>query len=136
MASKHNLFQYWESLLIISGILYLSFAPPSTFNGVTSFAFEDKLVHILMSGALASALIFDFRKNAKYNSINKLKFVLVCLTFPVFFGGSVEILQPMYFAPRTAEWGDWFCDIVGTFLGLGMMKFVKLPRSFYSDKSE
>jgi len=134
MTSKNNLFQYWESLIIISGILYLSFAPPSTFNGVPSFTFEDKLVHLLMYSWLTSALIFDFRKNTNYKFINKLKFVFVCLIFPVFLGGAVEILQPMYFAPRTAEWTDWLSDIIGVLLGWGMMKIIKLPRSFYTDK--
>jgi VanZ family protein len=136
MTSKNNLFQYWESLIITLGILYLSFAPPSTFNGVPTFEYEDKLVHLLMYAGLTSILIFDFRKKSKYDYVNKLKFVFVCLIFPVFLGGAVEILQPMYFAPRSAEWTDWLSDIIGVVLGLGMMRMVKLPRSFYSGKSE
>ena len=120
------LLRYWESIIIALGILYLSFAPPSTFKGVPSFTNEDKLVHLLLYAGLTCVLIFDFRKYAKNNKANTLGFILVCLAFPVFLGGLVEILQPMYFAPRTGEWSDWLSDILGTLLGLLAMYILRL----------
>ena len=68
------LFRYWESITIVLVILYLSFAPPSTFKGVPSFEYEDKLVHLLLYAGLTCVLIFDFRKYAKDNSISKWAF--------------------------------------------------------------
>lgn len=68
-----------------------------------------------MFTGLTGILIFDFRRYAK--KITTLRFVLICLAFPVFLGGAIEILQPLYFAPRTAEWFDWFSDITGVLLG-------------------
>jgi len=127
------LFRYWESITIVLVILYLSFAPPSTFKGVPSFEYEDKLVHLLLYAGLTCVLIFDFRKYAKDNNISKWAFALICLILPIFLGGAVEILQPIYFAPRTAEWFDWFSDILGTFFGWSAMILLKLtPRSFSS----
>ena len=124
MKIKKFLRTYWKSLLIISGILYLSFAPPSTFKGVPSFENEDKLVHIIMYGGLTCVLIFDFRQYAKNNPLSTLAFILICLLTPVILGGIVEILQPIYFAPRTAEWIDWFSDITGVMLGWLVMKLI------------
>jgi VanZ family protein len=108
---------YWKSILIVAGILYLSFAPPSTFKGIPAFEFEDKLVHLLMYGGLSFFLIFDFQRHTKNNPMSGLAFSLICLFIPVFLGGIVEIMQPLYFSPRTAEWFDWFSDISGVLLG-------------------
>lgn len=116
---------YWKSLIIIGGILYLSFAPPSTFKGVPSFPFEDKLVHLLLYGGLTCILIFDFRLYAKKFRTTKFAFVSICILFPILLGGIIEILQPMYFAPRTGEWFDWFSDILGVLLGLLSMQLLK-----------
>ena len=124
MKIKKFLRTYWKSILIISGILYLSFAPPSEFKGIPTFENEDKLVHIIMYGGLTCVLIFDFRQYAKNNPLSSLAFILICLLTPVILGGVVEILQPMYFAPRTAEWFDWFSDITGVLLGWLVMKLV------------
>jgi len=124
MKIKKFLRTYWKSILIISGILYLSFAPPSEFKGIPTFENEDKLVHIIMYGGLTCVLIFDFRQYAKNNTLSSLAFILICLLTPIILGGMVEILQPMYFAPRTAEWFDWFSDITGVLLGWLVMKLV------------
>jgi len=126
MKIKKFLRTYWKSILIISGILYLSFAPPSEFKGIPTFENEDKLVHIIMYGGLTCVLIFDFRQYAKNNPLSSLAFILICLLTPVILGGVVEILQPLYFAPRTAEWFDWFSDITGVLLGWLVMKLVVL----------
>lgn len=130
----HFILYFWKSILIISIILYLSFAPPSTFNGVPTFENEDKLVHILMYAGLTCILIFDFRRYAKTKTMSIVAFILICLLFPVFLGGAVEILQPIYFAPRTAEWFDWFSDISGMLLGWIGIRFItpKLTRGYFN----
>lgn len=122
MLSKYLIFRFWKPIIVSLGILYLSFAPPSTFNGIPSFNNEDKLVHFLLYSGLTCLLIYDFNKNRK---ANKVAFILVCIAFPIVLGGAVEILQPMYFAPRTAEWFDWFSDIAGVLVGWLSMQFLK-----------
>jgi VanZ family protein len=123
-----KVFRYWESIIITLGILYLSFAPPSAFKGVPSFPYEDKFVHLFLYSGLTCMLIYDFWKYAKRNNTNRLAFILICLAFPVFLGGAVEILQPIYFAPRTAEWVDWFSDITGVLIGWQCMRFLRKIR--------
>jgi len=136
MEIKNVLFSYWKSILVTVGILYLSFAPPSTFESVpkiSQFPHSDKVVHFAMFFVLTAVLIYECTKSAKarkretnsniQNLNNKnscfrafvlsRKFVLSCLVFPIAFGGIIEILQEMFFKPRSAEWLDWAADIAG-----------------------
>ena len=125
MKPQKILILYWKSILVIVCILFLSFAPPSTFNEIPTFHFDhlDKVVHLCMYAGLTIILIVDFRKAKTTNTVT-LIFVFTCLLFPIILGGLVEILQPIYFAPRTAEWGDWFSDISGVLLGWLIINFI------------
>ena len=124
MLQLKKLLHYWKSTIVFGCILYLSFAPPSTFNGVPTFEYEDKLVHLLMYLGLTSVLIFDFKRTITAKTTNHFAFVLICLVFPIFLGGAIEILQPMYFAPRSASWFDWFFDIIGVLIGWIFMRII------------
>src|ERR1035437_1361012 len=110
-----NIFRYyWKSIFIVVLIQYLSFASPVTFERIPTPPIPnlDKLVHFLMYAGLTAVLILDFNKHRKSNS-NLQFFVLVCIVFPILFGGIVEILQSDYFAPRTGDWFDWLAEISG-----------------------
>lgn len=125
MKLKNLFVHYWKSILVIGCILYLSFTSPSTFKEIPKFENEDKLVHLLMFAGLTSMLIYDLKQQVKYKHKASLASVMICILFSIFLGGAIEILQPMYFAPRTAEWLDWFSDIGGVFLGWLAMYLLK-----------
>lgn len=124
MNIKKLILNYWKSIAVICCIFYLSFASPSTFKKIPTFENEDKIVHILMYLGLASIIIFEYRQHKKDN-INPLAFVLICLLFPVFLGGIIELMQEYYFPPRSGNLLDWFSDIVGVALGWLGMQFIK-----------
>ena len=128
---------YWRSILVIIAILFLSFAPPSDFQGIPTFKNEDKLAHLLMYAGLASMLIFDFRLAVLNFNIKSFQFFLFCLIFPTLLGGIIEILQPIYFAPRTASWFDFLSDFIGVILGLIFMDVFKniVTKIFYTKKN-
>lgn len=113
---------YWKSITVVVCILYLSFAPPSTFKKIPTFDNEDKIIHFLMYAGLTAVLIYDFRNHTK-NNANTFIFVVACLLFPSIFGGLIEILQPTLFAPRTGSIGDFYADILGVFIGWLTMFF-------------
>ena len=73
---------------------------------------------------LASILIFEYRQHKKHNT-NSLVFVLVCLIFPIFMGGIIELMQEYYFPPRSGNLLDWISDIAGVGLGWMVMQFIK-----------
>jgi len=112
---KTFLFSYWRSIFVIIGILYLSFAPTSTFEPVPRFLHADKIVHIALYFVLTSMLIYDFSKKAK-GEYRKAKLVLICLLFPISLGGIIEIFQEAFFKPRSADCFDWLADIAGVIL--------------------
>jgi len=109
---KKFFLNYWKSIAVVCCILYLSFAPPSTFNGIPTFNNEDKLVHFLMYAGLCCMLIFDFRFANNKNKTKSVAGLLICLVFPALLGGSIEILQPMYFG-RGGSFFDLSANIVG-----------------------
>ncbi|MEI6753214.1 MAG: VanZ family protein [Paludibacter sp.] len=109
---KNFSLNYWKSTFVVCCILYLSFAPPSTFNGIPTFNNEDKLVHFLMYAGLSCLLIFDFRLANKNNKTKSLIGFLLCFAFPVLLGGTIEILQPLYFG-RGGSWFDLSANVTG-----------------------
>ncbi len=113
---KKFLLNYWKSIVVIISILYLSFASPSTFSKIPTFENEDKLVHMLMYAGLCAILIFDFRLADKNNNTKSKHGYILCLIFPILLGGVVEILQPLYFAPRSASWFDFGANVSGILL--------------------
>ena len=123
-----NIFRYyWKSIFMVLFIQYLSFASPITFERIPTPPIPnlDKLVHFLMYAGLTVTLIWDHKKHRKSNS-NLQFFVLICIVFPILFGGIVEILQSAYFAPRTGDWFDWLADISGVLTAY--IFFLIIPR--------
>jgi len=112
--------KYWKSALVTAVILHLSFASPSEFKGIPTFDNEDKLIHILMYLGLTAVLVFD---SVRLN-LSKRTRLVICLVYPILVGGVVEILQPIYFFPRSASWLDWLADIIGTIAGWYIMTFI------------
>ncbi|MFZ4583328.1 MAG: hypothetical protein ACOYM7_11825, partial [Paludibacter sp.] len=75
-------------------------------------------------------IIFDFLKlnSLKYK---KTHFVIYCIVFPIVLGGLIEIVQETFFKPRSAEWIDWLCDILGICTAWVLMNFaVKHIKAF------
>lgn len=72
--------------------------------------------------ALTLTLIWDFEK--KNNDKERMKKrAFACILFPILLGGVIEILQEMFFKPRSADWFDWFADILGVALAWLIMLF-------------
>ncbi len=114
---------YWKSLLVMLVILYLTFAPSSTFDGVPRFRHADKVVHFVMFLGWSAVLVYDFLKQNQSIGFRKLEFILVVFVFPVLMGGLIEIMQGLFFA-RSADWLDWLADVCGVLAGSLLSCFV------------
>lgn len=118
---------YWKSFLVLIMVLYLSFASPSTFEGIKiPFPQADKIIHCIMYAAFAAILSFDFFTQKKRNK-SKLSFIVICIILPVMIGGLVELIQEKFFYPRSAEWIDWLSDTLGVL-------FIWLIVTIFKDK--
>lgn len=73
----------------------------------------DKLAHFGMFFFLSAVSLIDYYRMHKGNpSVYRLAFWGFFV--PVFYGGVIELLQKYLFASRSAEWGDWFADLLGS----------------------
>lgn len=124
MDIKKLILNYWKSIAVILCIFYLSFASPSAFKKIPTFPNEDKIFHLFMYLGLAAVLIFEYRHH-KSNNIKTFTFVLLCIIFPILLGGAIELMQEIFFPPRSASWLDWLSDIAGVGMGWLAMQFVK-----------
>jgi VanZ family protein len=124
-----TILSYPISIFVTIGILYLSFAPSSTFEfaeGVSRFPHADKVVHFIMFFVLTAVLIYEsvIRKKIAYPS---RKFWIICIIFPIVLGGIIEILQGAFFN-RSACWFDWLADIAGVLVAVFLFKNSKISR--------
>lgn len=128
--------QYWKSIVIMLVILHLSFAPPSEFSKIPTFENEDKLIHFLMYFALIVVLIYDTYRCSIKHCIPKKTFITFTLIFSIVLGGVIEIMQPLFFAPRTGSWFDLLADSAGVVAGWSCMKWIfkKVNISFFSSE--
>ena len=88
------------TLTLTVAMLWPLEAPPSAPEG------SDKLVHFIAFAALA----FPLARTGRFGLL------------PVFiaasaYGGAIELIQPSF--NRSADFNDWFADVVGVALGIG-----------------
>lgn len=110
--------KYWKSVTFTIVILLLSFMKTSAFSGIPTVKYSDKIVHLLLYIFYSAVLYYDFRKSPVRT------IVYVSIVYPIVLGGIIEIMQGTFFKPRSAEWIDWFCDILGALLGYFVMYLI------------
>lgn len=115
MMKRMSVLPYWKSLLVTMVILLLSFAPSSAFHSVPVVPHADKLVHAAMYFGLTVVLLHEYVCRHREFRF-RFRIVLLCLLYPAVLGGGVEIMQGLFFKPRTADWFDWLADVAGVLL--------------------
>lgn len=107
-----------KSYIIAAIIIVLCLLPGQTFPKVEqSIIGLDKLVHILMYIPFAWTLVFGFKLQNRFSSLQQNAF-LIALAIVVFLGVFTELLQKLLTPDRFAEYLDVVADIVGGLLGL------------------
>ncbi|MFC0878383.1 VanZ family protein [Saccharicrinis sp. FJH2] len=117
---------YWRSLLWFSVITFASLvnkipleAPETGKIGI------DKLVHFMFYFSLSFVIFIDgyrFRpEKARW---------YVILLFPIIWGGLIELMQSALTSGRSAEWGDFVADALGSLI----VWFVIIP--VYRNRAE
>lgn len=115
-----KILNYKYSILIAACIVYLSLMkPPSIDSPLLKIENIDKVIHAIMYAFLS--LVMAFESNTKNNHLKLLTVFIISTTF----GGVIEILQS-YFPPRTASWGDFIADAIGSVLPLVILLIVYL----------
>lgn len=120
----HTTINYWKSISFTCLLFYLSFARPASFEGLNVVNITDKVAHYVVYVIYGILLIYDYLKDKK-NDFSKKDFIFLCIIMPIILGGLIEIVQEAFFKPRSAEWIDWFCDILGILTAWLMYYFIK-----------
>lgn len=115
--------QYKLTLVAVIVIFILSTVNLPVFQEAPKFKNNDKVVHIILYFGLSFLLYLEY-SNDFFSKDKYRYFYLIILFIPLLYGGLIEILQGLFFPPRTAEWGDWFADILGSVLGFGASFFI------------
>lgn len=104
---------YWRSSIIFCAIAYgcLLRKPMYTLPPIEN---GDKWVHWLAFMVLTLVLLLDSKKAM----LQKWQMWILATIFPILYGGVIEILQELYFYPRTGELEDWLADCIGVLVGV------------------
>lgn len=109
--------RFLTSAVVTAGVLYLTLAP-RPFGSVRIPLFEgaDKVVHFMMSFAMAFAYHFDFRRGKKpVDEARLMGWIFVSLSA---FGGLIELAQWKMRMGRSGDWYDLLADIAGAVYGI------------------
>lgn len=91
----------------------------------------DKLMHLGFFFVLTILLFYGkikYQHNYSFRSLTIFKIILIS----VIIGGGIELLQWKVFTYRSAEWWDFACDMIGTFMGV--FSYVLLHKSNFNNK--
>ena len=103
---------YWKSILAIGIIAYGCLLRKPLYQ-LPPIQDGDKWVHWLAFMVLTLVMLWDTKKaGQKFWQMWTLGIV-----FPVAYGGLIEVLQKLFFYPRTGEWSDWLADGIGVLVG-------------------
>ena len=110
---------FWKSFLVIGAITYTSLLREPTIS-LPHIVGLDKWIHGAMYLWLTLTLLWDSRALGWCwtDGMPKQKLWWIILAFPAIFGGFIEVLQEMFFYPRTGDWWDWLADCMGVIVGM------------------
>ena len=106
---------------------------PSQMPGMPEGFPWDKVVHFGMFFFLSAVSLIDYYRMHKGNPPT-LRWIFWGFFIPVLYGGGIELLQKYFFASRSAEWGDWIADILGS-LAATVVLIIFFKKRRYSEKN-
>lgn len=124
-------YQGWAiAWTILISILCLIKTPGSESTGFFFTGF-DKLVHLGFFYVLTVLLFFGkirYQHNYSFSIFTIFKIIVVTALI----GGGIEMLQYQFFEYRSAELWDFYCDMIGVFMGV--FSYVLLHVADYNKK--
>lgn len=115
-----NLPSWLPSAIVIIAVLYLTcFPDPVPTERIPLFPGADKLVHAIMFGGVASALMFDCMRQ---RGTLPYSFRIAALAVAIAMGGITELIQGIDVIGRSCDIYDFIADCTGA-----LIAFVSAP---------
>lgn len=114
---------FWKSILVIGAITYVSLLREPNVS-LPHIVGIDKWIHGVMYFLLTLTLLWDSQTLECHHGSNgsngapKHKLWWIVFAFSVIYGGFIEVLQELFFYPRTGDWWDWLADCMGVVVGM------------------
>mgnify|MGYP003409265403 CR=1 FL=1 len=102
---------YWKSIVVLSAIGYISLLREPSI-ALPSVPGIDKWIHGVMYLILTLTLLWD--------SQQRPNLWWIAGVFSAIFGGFIEVLQELFFYPRTGDWMDWLADCIGVIIAIAV----------------
>lgn len=118
----------WSAITLVLCNVDLSSAQHSSGFFFVGF---DKLAHLGFFYVLTILLFYGkikYQHNYSFRSLTIFKIIMISAVV----GGAIELLQWKVFTYRSAEWWDFFCDMLGCLMGV--FSYVLLHLSNYNDQ--
>ncbi|OQB29375.1 MAG: VanZ like family protein [Bacteroidetes bacterium ADurb.Bin174] len=120
----HFISKYWKTILITTLILVLSFVKIPALEPDPKFTHTDKIIHFVMYAGLTVVLMHEYYRDEKSDKSNR-KFLLICLSFPLFIGLFTETLQGVLVYYRDGDIYDMISNSFGVLAGWSIFAFFK-----------
>ncbi|TKC13113.1 glycine cleavage system protein H [Pedobacter polaris] len=124
--------QRWSLVWAIIVLVLCNIKLPES-KGGSGFFFEgfDKMAHLGFFYVLTILLFYGkikYQHNFSFRSLTIFKIILISVVL----GGGIELLQWKFFTYRSAEWWDFGCDMLGSFMGV--FSYALLHLSNYNEQ--
>ena len=123
--------QRWSIIWAIIILVLCNMKMPESSGPGFFFKGFDKMAHLGFFYVLTILLFYgkiNFQHNFSFRSLTIFKVVMISAIL----GGGIEILQWKVFTYRSAEWWDFACDMIGSFMGV--FSYVLLHLSSYNEQ--
>ncbi len=114
--------RFFPAIFWLIAIVILSGYPGDKVPKVPIWQF-DKFIHSIIYLILSVTLIIAFY--SKYNNPkNQIHYQLLIVSFGIFYGGIMEILQHYIFINRSGNWYDFIANSIGSLMGILIFPFI------------
>lgn len=107
---------YWPTIILVIVIFILSTVHFNAVPKIANFKSSDKYAHILIYLLLGFVVYFNYSKD-QFLRIKYPNLIFTLFAILILYGGAIEIIQELFFKPRSAELLDWVADMVGLVSG-------------------
>lgn len=122
---------YWPSLLCLALIVYATWFPhPLPSDSLPSIPHIDKLIHAVMFGGFAGAIMFDFRRSGHQLRLANAAWIAAGVGL---FAVVDEVVQESLANGRAFEWLDIVADWVG--IAVAVATAPPLIRAIFRNRS-